>query len=249
LALVEPGVYPGFRHHERRLRRLTKALGSTRELDVHLGVLEAMKGRDPDPVHGALIEHVQELLDRRRRKIGKPLLRELESIAIEDLSGLLEDVALPAVLIASEQSQGAWRCLEPKVRGLQDALPPLLEREDVETMHGLRIQVKQLRYTLEILEAAFPAPLEDWLQRLKAVQTALGEHHDLAMLEAVLWEVQSRLAGHGRSILAAAALDVLGAVAEERRGCYERFRALGQEFSKAMFYFNLRRMLMPGGSR
>jgi len=249
LDLVDPGVYPGFRHHERRLKRLTKALGATRELDVHLIHLAAMKGRDPDPVHGALIEHVQDWLDRRRLKICKPLVRELESLSIEELSGLLVDVTLPPVLVATDQPQGAWRCLEPLVRRLQDALPPLLEHEDAEALHAFRIQVKKLRYTLETLEPAFPAPLQDWLQRLKSLQTALGEHHDLAMLEAVLWELQAPLAERGRSILAAASLDLLAAVAEERRGRYERFRKQGKDFVAAMLFFNLRRMLLPGAAR
>jgi CHAD domain-containing protein len=246
LDLVDPGVYRGFRRHERSLRCLTKALGSTREMDVHLGLLEAIKLRDPEILHGALIEHVQELLERRRLKTCKPLNRELRSISIEDLAGLLEDAKLPSVLITSEQRLGAWQCLEPLVLSLQDSLLPLLEQEDIAALHAFRIQVKKLRYTLEILEPAFPVPLDDWLQRLKALQTALGEHHDLAMLEAALRDVQISLAEHGRNILATAALELMDAVAQDRRARYERFHGLCHELAEAMLYFNLKRLLMVG---
>jgi CHAD domain-containing protein len=244
LDLVDPDVYPGFRRQERRLRRLTKALGGTRELDVHLAILEGVKAKESDPVRGAFVEHVQEGIGRRRGRQGKPLQEKLEALAIGDLAGLLEHAVLPAVCDASEQSRGAWRCLEIPVRGLQDALPPLLLHEDMEAMHAFRIQVKQLRYTLEILEPAFPAPLEDWLGRLKDVQGALGEHHDLALLEALLWEEQARLMEGGRNILSTAALDIVGVVAEERRARFERFCRRGRELAEAMPYFHLQRMLI-----
>jgi len=241
LDLADPEVYPGYRRHERRLRRLTNALGATRELDVHLANLEAFKERDPDPVHEAAVEHVQELLERRRKKVSA---RELGVIPLEELSGLLTDAALPSMLVSPDLPRAAWECLEPAVRRLQDFLPSLLEQEVAEAMHRMRIQVKKLRYTLEILGPAFPPSLEDWLLRLKAIQTALGEHHDLATLEALLWREHARLTENGRATLATATLDLLGVVAEERRARFERFCALGSELSEAMLFFNLRQMLI-----
>jgi CHAD domain-containing protein len=245
LDLVDPAAYPGFRRHVRQLKRLTKALGATRELDVHLRILESFKELDENPVHEALVEHVQEILERRRRKLLAPLKGELASISFENLPGLISEAVLPSLEVTTERSRDVWQCLESPVRRLQDYLPSLMDQENPEAMHRLRIQVKTLRYALEILEAAFPAPLEYWLQRLKAIQMALGEHHDLALLESLLWKVHGRLTQNQRAVLATAALDLLGIVAEERRERFERFCNFGKELSEAMLFFNLRRMLMP----
>ena len=63
------------------------------------------------------------------------------------------------------------------------------------------------------------------LTALKTLQTALGEHHDLAALEALLWEEEGQLRARGRAILAAGVLELLGEVAEARRAAFGRFTA------------------------
>ena len=39
LDLVQPGLYPGFKRQCRKLKDLTRALGRTREMDVHMAIL------------------------------------------------------------------------------------------------------------------------------------------------------------------------------------------------------------------
>jgi CHAD domain-containing protein len=97
------------------------------------------------------------------------------------------------------------------------------------------VRLKKLRYALEALESAFAAPQEDLLDRLKALQTALGEHHDLAALEALLWEEESNLRSHERSTLCGGVLEVLGDVAEARRAAFLRAADLALGFDEAAF--------------
>jgi CHAD domain-containing protein len=227
LDLADPGRYPGFGRHERRLRRLTRALGLTRELDVHAAALAALQGDGSDPRRGIIIEFLSEGLDRRRRKSRKAMALRLEHVSVKDLDRLL---APPDIL-------------EPWLRAVEDALPGLLEHEEAAALHAFRIRVKRLRYTLEILEPAFPAPLADPLLELKNLQAALGLHHDHAVLEAYLWEVHGSLVGRGRAALAAGVLDVLGAVAEARRDAFHAFQSLGGRHREAVLFFRLKQAL------
>lgn len=243
LDLVDPELYPGFRKHERHLRRLTKALGTARELDVHAATLEALKSPFPEPLHGAAIEFLLEGLDRRRRKARATMARALQRVVLKDLDRLLAPPEAREPLVMAELPKAVWACLEPWLRAVEDPLPGLLEREDAEAMHVFRIRVKRLRYTLEILEPAFPAPLEDHLQRLKALQTALGRHHDDTMLEAFLWQIHGSLVTRQRPVLASGVLELLGGVAEERRDCFDRFQALGREHRDAVLFFHLKHAL------
>ena len=243
LDLADPGRYPGFGRHERRLRRLTRALGLTRELDVHAAALAALQGDGSDPQRGIIVEFLSEGLDRRRRKSRKAVARRLQNVSVKDLDRLLAPPDIPEPLLLAELPAAAWSCLEPWLRAVEDALPGLLEHEEAAALHAFRIRVKRLRYTLEILEPAFPAPLADILLELKNLQTALGLHHDHAVLEAYLWEIHGGLASRGRAALAAGVLEVLGAVAEARRDAFHAFQSLGVRHREAVRFFHLKQAL------
>lgn len=245
LDLVDPECYPGFRKHARRLRRLTRALGLTRELDVHAATLDVLMRLQPDPLRSAAVEHVLEFLERRRRRTRTAMATDLERLSLKDLERLKAPPEFQEPLMLTDLPQSVWACLEPWIRAVETPLPPLLHHEDMAGLHALRIQVKRLRYTLEILESAFPCPLEAHLQHLKALQTALGQHHDHALLEALLWRLHADLVARRREVLPAGVLDLIGLVAEARRIHYEAFRVLGQEHLDAVLFFRLRQDLEP----
>ncbi len=66
---------------------------------------------------------------------------------------------------------------------LQGSIPPLLDYAQAQTA---RIEVKKLRYLLEVFQQALPAALvHPVLRTLKAAQKTLGEAHDLSRLPAL----------------------------------------------------------------
>jgi CHAD domain-containing protein len=250
LDLTDPSLYPGFKRHVKHLRGLTRALGLTRELDVHAGTLETLEAQEPDLLPRACIEYLLEQLEQARRGSREEMHRALGKVTLKDLNRLLKEPEFPGALLMRELPQAVWDCLEPWLAKVEDRLPPLLEEEeDAQALHELRIQVKRLRYTLEILEPAFPAPLETWLQHLKDLQTALGQHHDHALLEGWLREVHAGLEARQRGTLASGILDLATRVAQERLVQFERFQTLGREHRKVVQYFHLKHALLgdPGG--
>jgi CHAD domain-containing protein len=90
------------------------------------------------------------------------------------------------------------------------------------------VRIKKLRYAVEALEGVFGEAPEPLLKDLRALQTALGEHHDLASLEALLWEAEAGLRSRDRAALSSGVLDLLGDVAEARRAAFQRFTALAE---------------------
>jgi len=243
LELADPELYPRYRRHAKCLRSLTEALGMPRELDVHVARLQAIKESDPNPIQEAVVEHLQEKLDRRRRRQYRTMERELEDLSLDELAGLREDVLLPESDASPLLAQEVWDRLVLFAQPMEEALLPLLEQEEANALHGFRIHVKCLRYALEILESAFPAPMTEWLVRLKGLQTMLGDHHDFALLEHFLWEAHDGLSQRGRTMLAWGVLDIIGIVAEERRTKYEQFRAMGQQLSHLQMVSSLHRAL------
>jgi CHAD domain-containing protein len=223
LELVDPSIYPGFKRHSRRLKALTQALGATRELDVHLAILDSLKSQDLESTHQAALEHAQEVLDRSRRRDRRRMAGKLSKIGLAECAGLLQVPNLPNPFAPGELRDAVWSCLGPRFEAAIGPLPGLVD-EDVVTLHDLRIRIKKLRYTLEILAPGLSQDAGPSLERLRKLQTILGDHHDLATLEARLWELHSRLTERGRTILATGLLDIIGLAAENRRAAFDRFR-------------------------
>lgn len=224
LDLVRPELYPGFKRQSRRLRRLTRALGLTRELDVHSACLEDLASRVPGLATGSALEHALEVLEARRDEARRAMARDLAGNPLKRLPDLLKVPSLPDPFVPGDLAGDVWNALDPKLEAAFSPLPGLVDREDPGALHATRIRVKRLRYSLEVLGAAFPAPPETQLRRLKGLQTALGEHHDHAILEALLHGLHEGLAARGRKTLASGTLEALAYVGEARLGAFQRFR-------------------------
>lgn len=245
LDLMDPDLDPESRQPRRRLRRLTRILSLTRELDVHVEALEALRVEAVDALHQATLDCLLEELDRKRRKARKTMARGLDRRLPKDLARWADRPAPVASSPSEALPASVWRCLEPRLRAVDRAIPPLLEQEETLGLHKLRIHVKRLRYTLEVLEPVFPLPLEPYLQALKTLQAELGQHHDHAVLEAHLRKRHGALSDRGRITLAAGVLDLIGLVAERRRAHYARFQDLGQRLRAELPFIRLRESLEP----
>jgi CHAD domain-containing protein len=224
LALVRPELYPGFKRQSRRLRLLTRALGLTREMDVHALYLEELAGKVPGLATGSALEHALEVLEAGRAKARKAMQGDLEGNPLKHLPDLLKVPSFPDPFMPGDLATEAWQALDPLLDASFSPIPGLLAREDPPALHAVRIRVKGLRYALEVLSDAFPVPPETQLRQLKELQTALGEHHDRVMLESLLQEQYQGLALRGRKTLASGTLEVLAYVGEARLKAFERFR-------------------------
>jgi CHAD domain-containing protein len=239
LDLVDPAAYPAHKGSRRALKNLVDILGQTRELDVHALHLRARHAEARTPCQTAVIEHLQERVDRERAKARKGMHRQLDKLRLPDLGRLLDVPSLPSPFQAISLQEAAWAALEDRAAAALDPIPTLAEREDPAALHKGRVRLKKLRYALEALEGAFATPPEALLDRLKDLQSALGEHHDLAALEALLWSEEARLRSHDRVVLCGGILEVLGDVAEARRAAFvaftDRVRGLdGAAFARAI---------------
>lgn len=217
LDLAGPEQVTGWARHRKRAKALTRALGATRELDVHATRLAALAPELTDPACHGVLEHLVEDLDRRRRKARKRMARSVRRIDLAELGELLDGPQIPGPTAA------------PRIR---EALEPLLvpelqepgqhvQIEEPAALHRLRIRVKKLRYAVEIL-----APdAAGWIRELKAFQEALGDYHDWFTLETALWRCHAELTERQRPVLAAGTLDLLGQLVDRRRAAFEALPA------------------------
>ena len=235
--LLDEEAYPNLRSRANALRRFTKNLGQVRDLDVQMAGLQGLHATAGNG-HQSALEHVLESLARRRRKALAKL--DLKAPGFEKL---LKVPSLPKPFEGLPVPLGAWAALEPRIAEALASLAERRELEDVGALHASRVAVKGLRDALETLSPAFPAEPSGFLAELKAVQKTLGDHHDRAALESLLWEHHGRLVEAGRPALATALLDLLGTVAEGRLQAFGAFRALNGPWDAAEFAARVQALL------
>jgi CHAD domain-containing protein len=234
LDLVDADTYPGHKGQRRALKGLVDTLGLPRELDVHAEFLRAHHLEARTPTQAAVIEFLLEKVDRGRAKARRNMQKELDRLRLPDLNRLLEVPALQNPFQSTSLQEATWTCLASRAEAALGQLTALAAHEDSAALHKTRVRIKKLRYAVEALESAFAEAPEAVLKGLRALQSTLGEHHDLAALEALLWEAEADLRLRDRPTLSAGVLDLLGLVAENRRVAFDRFVELaGRQGSDA----------------
>jgi CHAD domain-containing protein len=196
----------------RKIRRLTRALGTVRELDVTLQILDEMAdaGRVPRAAVADVRAHV--LAERDRR--WPVMLERLDRLDPAKLGRRLTSVA--AALEASDAE--GWRevlasRLLKRAKGLRAAIAGAGQIYAPERLHQVRIAAKKLRYGLEIAAESgirFASPM---VRTVKRAQSTLGRLHDLQVLLTHVAAVQEDAAG--RRAIPTAGLDMMAAALEE----------------------------------
>lgn len=168
----------------RRLKKLRKAAGPPRDLDV----MSELFGKLSQEIDGAsailpVLSKEKQLaradFQVRHRKYRKQnrLKRRLNS-----LPKLVRDRREIEACDANPESFSNWSRTELR-RVVQEFFDSAPERNaDADALHRFRIQCKHLRYTIELIGSAFPAELQnDAYPHLVALQVRLGEINDLTM--------------------------------------------------------------------
>jgi CHAD domain-containing protein len=168
---------------QRKIRRLTQALGTVRELDVTLHLIDEI-GERPGVPRTALAE-VRALVIEDRERRRSLMLERLESVDSEKLGRRLQAVRQALV---SPAPTHRWRAalalrITKRARRLDKAIADAGQIYAPEPLHQVRIAAKKLRYALEIADESTMAPCPATLKVLKRVQDALGRLHDLQILQ------------------------------------------------------------------
>lgn len=175
-----------------RLRKLFKRLGRGRDLDVKLELI----GRLAPKLRGDLRQERARRYQKARRGAKKfmrdGVLRTLRAAVTDSL--VLRAEGLPPSFAARSLQEGADALLTPLTDDLLKRIKAARASQDAETMHTLRLSVKRMRDTLEMLQGALPE-LGGWQKRLAALAGVLGELHDLDVL---IEELSARLLSETR---------------------------------------------------
>jgi CHAD domain-containing protein len=175
----------------KKIRRLTRALGSVRELDVTLGILDELARAEN--VSRAAVEEVRAHVITERDERRAVMLERLEHVNADKLERRLSSVAEALDASAHED----WRevlgaRLVKRAKRLAAAVDEAGQMYAPEQLHAVRIAAKKFRYGMELAADAGTAGAATHVRTIKRVQDALGALHDLQILQRHVAAVQVR---------------------------------------------------------
>lgn len=212
------------REYSRSLRRVARALGSVRDLDV---LIEAMQDFVPklpaeqQPHLQAVIERLDAQRAEARAELIKTLDKGLYRRFIQDFAGFLTTSGAGARLSPDDTAvPSRVRHLLPTLiyshLGAVRAYDGLIAEADQTTLHALRIEFKRLRYAVSMFNDVLGPQLKDFIEELKKIQDYLGAIQDNFAASYRLRELQEDLPTEESDALQAY-LDYLAGEAEKRQ--------------------------------
>jgi CHAD domain-containing protein len=171
----------------RTVRRLTRALGPVRELDVALLTLDEC-GEQPDVPRGGVLA-LQQSIRQERGRMHRDMVRTIDRTRLDKLTEKLLAHAQqrdnlgprprttdPKQLDAAHARAG--RRAERLRASIENAAAIYLP----DRLHEVRIAVKKLRYSMEIARELSGSRAMARIMTLKRAQDLLGRIHDLEVL-------------------------------------------------------------------
>jgi triphosphatase len=167
------------------LKKVLRALGDARDLDVALSELETFSLDLPESDRQSVEPLKQHLVSERGRARSRMLsvldsvsvhknLQELTSLLVPTSAASLQTSPELALNVAPELIRGRYR----KVRKGADLLT---SDSSTEACHEVRGQAKKLRYVLEAVAGIYGKPADEMLRALRRWQERLGVQQDAAV--------------------------------------------------------------------
>ena len=184
---------------QKRVRRITRALGPVRELDVTLLLLAELEAKGTTPKRA--IARVRKAVLEERQKRRTEMLDVITPMRLEKLRKRLVKVSspeshvspVPRNALAEAAAQSAFRA-----KTLKAAIDRAGGIYVADRLHRVRIEAKKLRYALEIQRQLSRSRAIAALTRLKTEQDLLGRIHDLEILIDRARGAQSKLSPRDR---------------------------------------------------
>ena len=171
----------------KQLRRLTRALGEARDIDVQIAcvehVLEQQASREERPG----LERLLLRLQQRRHALHAPVGQAIERFSARQLAEEMEQTLMHLVYVS--QASGAdipgpyvyrqiRKAVRARLKAFQRYAPYVQEPECSDALHAMRIAAKHLRYILQACTPFYLDAVQEPARTARTFQTLLGDIHD-----------------------------------------------------------------------
>jgi CHAD domain-containing protein len=169
----------------RHLRKVTRRLGSVREADVLLLLIDEL--HESGDYSGSALLRVRDAVSAARDEVHERLPGKASATALRRVARKLNKVAKKLADGDDRDARRAWRwALDARVSRRAASLKAAIREAGAvylpDRLHAVRISLKKLRYAVELAADAAGAKTGPELRMLKRTQALLGRLHDLQVL-------------------------------------------------------------------
>ncbi|HOG77893.1 MAG TPA: CHAD domain-containing protein [Anaerolineaceae bacterium] len=175
-----------FQDIDRDVRKVTRALGEARDLDVQLDVLREAEAQFNTPRLLPGLKRLELRLTQKRAEAQQHVISAMDRLLVDRLLERLQawyapllDAAAGVYLYAPALYQLAFESVQARVKELLGHVPYISDPANVLELHAMRISAKRLRYTLEAFDDLYDGRLKPYLSTVRKMQDQLGLIHDL----------------------------------------------------------------------
>jgi CHAD domain-containing protein len=151
----------------RNLKEIMSFAGEVRDRDIAIGLLAESKSTEAAALEAKLRE--------QRKEAETVLLAVLRRWGARRSSAKWRGWLLPVQPVTSELELPLIRMAEKFFRAGDQAAGA---HSSVSDLHRFRIQSKKFRYSVELFRPIYGAVAEEWVGRIKRIQTLLGDMND-----------------------------------------------------------------------
>lgn len=179
--IVPKPAPPKARKLIRTLRKVRRAFGTCRNLDVSIDLIEQKR-------HGAGAAMVRQSWKMVREALatqrGAEILQARQKIARHDIVAFVNraQVLIESGDVEPESIEKLQQTVWDSLKDWDNAFVVAREDRSVDNLHALRIAGKRLRYRAEFLADLGGGPLKPAVKGVKELQTWLGDWHDRCVL-------------------------------------------------------------------
>ena len=189
----------------RDVRRVTRALGLVREVDVNVEQLKSWQVQ-LGQAYAIPIEYSLAMEQSRQRRLRKKMFARLDDLDLEklqaDIARLLQHPHRPGHPkqdepegeLAVSYVSFARYFIEAGLGPIHTRVKAVSSRPTLLNYHRLRIQIKKFRYSMELLSRAFDSHRAiRIIKQLKSLQDELGALHDCSVLHSTVRALRAQL--------------------------------------------------------
>jgi len=171
---------------EKEITRLTKALSDARDLDVHIAMLNDFSQTLPEPQYhtgiSRLLLRLRQAREQVQPQIDKQLNRMTKKGMLEDIETTLKKIVLSQTDASSSYPprlyQTAFKSINRCIKNLLAFDGCIQDPKNIQDLHDMRLEAKNLRYTIEIFQDLYTDRLETQFAAVQDMQSQLGVIHD-----------------------------------------------------------------------
>lgn len=173
-----------------KIRRITRALGTIRELDVTMALLDELVKRDGLP--RLALEDVRGYVMKEQERRREVMLKRLGKVKVDKLDRRLMSLAQSLEQAGTDEWREALsKRLLKRSKALRAAATDAGQLYEAERLHQVRIAAKKLRYAAEVAAETGVKAANHVVRTIKRVQDTLGRLHDVQVLQTHVAAVQA----------------------------------------------------------